>query len=486
MSTPFVLRPIATTLLVVAVILLGILGYRALPTAALPAVDFPTIQVTTLYPDASPEVVETSITAPLEHYLGQSTGLASMNSTSATGTSQITLQFALSRRIDVAAQDVQAEINAASGWMPVDQLPGPPTYRLVNPADTPVVILALTSETLPLHEVDDHAQTAIIQKLSQVPGVGAVTVEGGQNRAVRLKLNPAALAGLGLSLEDVRRAVVASTTDRPKGSLEGARQSFQVGASDQLLEGAHFRDVIVAYRNHAPAHLRDVGTAEDGVENTELAAWYDGRPAVILDVQRQPGANTLEVVDGVKALLPKLRLALPPALRFAAMEALQRRVAEEILKEPAVAAPSAWVGGNGSTMSNGNLFARCAPARGSRPTDVLDRVRTLPAVSNPMLLRSDVRGAEAVPGDHLQVRHGRRRPSAIVGQQGELQLERYGTRDVQVDDGVRAQSRHVVGHEGGPDARGDEVDGQHEFGRGLYEVRSEADLLAGRCQGLLE
>ena len=317
MSALFILRPIATALLTLALLLLGTIGYQALPVSALPAVDFPTIQVTTTYPGASPEVIETSVTSPLEHYLGQITGLTRMNSTSATGTSQITLQFDLARPIAVAAQDVQAQINATSGWMPVSQLPGPPTYRLVNPADAPVLILALTSEILPLHEVSDYAQTEAIQKLSQVPGVGAVTIEGDQTRAVRLDVSPGRLAGLGLSLEDIRRAVAASSTNLPKGSLDGPHQAFQVGANDQLLEAEAFRDVVIAYRDGAPVHLRDVGTARDGVENSDLAAWFDGKPAILLDIQRQPGANTIEVVDTIHALLPKLRAALPPALRIA-------------------------------------------------------------------------------------------------------------------------------------------------------------------------
>src|SRR5580693_9537110 len=216
LSRPFILRPIATTLLVVAV----------LPLAALPEVDFPTIQVVTGYPGASPEVMATSVTAPLEHYFGQIAGLTSMSSTSSDGTSQITLQFNLSRRIDAAAQDVQAQINAAADWVPTAELPSPPTYREVNPADAPVLILALTSDTLPLHVVDDYAETVLLQKLSQVDGVGAVTTEGGQRRAVRLEINPARLAGLGLSMEDVRNAVMATTSDLPKGSLNGDRQAF--------------------------------------------------------------------------------------------------------------------------------------------------------------------------------------------------------------------------------------------------------------------
>ena len=322
MSGPFILRPIATSLLIVAVLLLGIVGYRALPVAALPSVDFPTIQVVTPYPGASPEVVESSITAPLEHYFGAISGLASMNSTSAFGISQITLQFNLARRIDAAASDVQAAINAASGWIPTALLPSPPTYHEVNPADTPVLILALTSDTLPLHEVNDLAQTVIVQKLSQVTGVGAVTVEGGQTRAVRLQIDPVRIAGLGLSLEDVRRAVSASTADNPKGALDGPSQAFQVDANDQIFAGEAYRDVVVAYRNGAPVLLRDIGTAFDGVEDAQQAAWYragsaPGRAAVVLDIQRQPGANTIAVVDAIRALLPRLQSLLPPALKIA-------------------------------------------------------------------------------------------------------------------------------------------------------------------------
>ena len=317
MSAPFILRPIATTLMIVAIVLLGLLGYRLLPVAALPSVDFPTIQVVTPYPGASPDVVETSITAPLEHYFGAISGLELMNSTSSYGISQITLRFNLDRPINSAAEDVQAAINAASGWIPITLLPSPPVYHEVNPADTPVLILALTSDTLPLHEVNDYAQTVIVQKLSQLSGVGAVSVEGGQTRAVRIQINPARLAGLGLSLDDVRQAIAATTSDNPKGTLDGPLQAFEVDANDQLFTGEAFRDAVVAYRNGAPVYLHDVGTAVDGIEDAQQAAWYLGNPAVVLDIQRQPGANTIQVVDAVKALLPKLRASLPPSLKIA-------------------------------------------------------------------------------------------------------------------------------------------------------------------------
>ena len=315
-SAPFILRPVATILLTVAVVMLGLLGYRLLPVAALPDVDFPTIQVVTSYPGASPDVVETSVTAPLEHHFGEISGLTNMSSISSYGTSQITLTFDLSRNIDAAAQDVQSSIDAAAGWIPIALLPSPPVYHEVNPADVPVLILALTSDTLPLHQVNDYAATTIVQKLSQIGGVGAVTVEGGQTRAVRLQADVAKLAGLGLSMEDVRRAVAASTVDNPKGQLDGAHQAFQIGANDQLLTAETYDSAVVAYRNGAPVLLRDIGRAVDGVENAELAAWYNGAPAVILDIQRQPGANTIQVVQAVRALLPKLSASLPPALKI--------------------------------------------------------------------------------------------------------------------------------------------------------------------------
>jgi hydrophobe/amphiphile efflux-1 (HAE1) family protein len=316
MSTPFILRPIATTLLIIAMMLLGLLGYRALPIAPLPSVDFPTIQVITPYPGASASVIETSITAPLEHYFGTIAGLSSMSSTSSYGNSQITLQFDLSRKIDSAAQDVQAMINAAAGWMPVNLLPSPPTYHLVNPADTPVLILALTSVTLPLHEVNDYAITVIVPKLSQISGVGDVAVQGGQTRAVRLQLDPARLAGLGMSLEDVRINIAATTADNPKGSLDGPQQAFQVDANDQLFTADAYQDAVIAFRNGAPVRLREVGTAIDSIEDSEQAAWFQKAPAVLLDIQRQPGANAINVVEAVKAALPKLQSSLPSSLKI--------------------------------------------------------------------------------------------------------------------------------------------------------------------------
>jgi len=314
MSAPFILRPIATSLLISAFVLLGLLGYRALPVAALPGVDFPTIQVVTPYPGASASVIESSITAPLEHYFGTISGLAQMTSTSSYGYSQVTLRFDTARKIDVAAQDVQAAINAAGGWIPLAMLPSPPTYHLVNPADAPILVLALTSDTLPLYEVNDYAVTVIVPKLSQISGVGAVTIDGGQTRAVRLRIDPGRIAAMGLSLEDVRVGIAATSSSNPKGALDGPRQAFQIDANDQLFVASAYQDAVVAYRNGAPVHLRDIGYAMDGIEDAEQAAWYQGKPAVLLDIERRPGANTIEVVDTVKALLPRLQSSLPSSL----------------------------------------------------------------------------------------------------------------------------------------------------------------------------
>jgi hydrophobe/amphiphile efflux-1 (HAE1) family protein len=315
-SHPFILRPIATTLLIVGVVLLGLLGYRLLPVAALPSVDFPTIQVVTSYPGAAPEIMASSITTPLEHQLGTISGLTSMSSTSSFGNSQITLQFDLSRDIDSAAQDVQSQINAAQGIIPSTKLPNPPTYSKVNPADTPIMILALTSDQLPLRTVNDYTDTVVAQKLSQVEGVGVVTIEGGQKEAVRIQLNPTQIANLGLALDDARTAISSATVDLAKGSIDGARQSFQIGADDQLFDANGYRNQILAYRNGAPIRLKDIATVVDGVENDKLAGWYNGKPAVILDIQRQPGANIIETVAAIRKLMPKLTAALPPSIKI--------------------------------------------------------------------------------------------------------------------------------------------------------------------------
>ena len=311
-SEPFIHRPIATSLLMAGVLLMGALGYSLLPVSSLPPVDFPTIQVTAQYPGASPEVMASSVTTPLERQFGQISGLALMTSVSSFGNAAITLQFVLDRDIDAAAQDVQAAMNAANGVLP--RMPNPPTYSKVNPADTPILTLEIRSDSLPLEKVNDLADTVIAQKLSEVTGVGLVAIEGNQKPAVRVRINPSAITAQGLSLEDVRAALIQNNVNAPKGSFDGARQSYSINANDQIYSAAEFREVIVAYKKGAPVRLRDIGEVVDNVENVRLAGWVDGKPAVILDIQRQPGANIIETANRVKALLPKLRSTVPPSV----------------------------------------------------------------------------------------------------------------------------------------------------------------------------
>ena len=314
-SEPFIRRPIATSLLMVGVIIMGMLGYFLLPISALPPVDFPTIQVVAQYPGASPDVMASSVTTPLERNFGQISGLASMTSVSSFGNTTVTLQFVLDRDIDGAAQDVQAAINTASGVLP-KSMPNPPTYSKVNPADTAIISLVLTSDTLPLQQVNDKADTILAQKLSEVSGVGLVTIEGNQKPAVRVRINPAAIASLGTSLEDIRTALTNNNTNQPKGNFDGPKQSYAIGANDQIFTAKEYGEVIVAYKNGAPVRLRDIGQVVDGVENVRLAGWVNDKPAVILDIQRQPGANIIETADRIKALLPKLRSMLPPTIKL--------------------------------------------------------------------------------------------------------------------------------------------------------------------------
>ncbi len=313
-SRPFILRPVATALLMVGVVLAGGVGYLQLPVSALPQVDYPTIRVLTFYPGASPDVMASSVTTPLERQFGEVPGLAQMTSTSSYGGSLITLQFDLKEDIDVAEQEVQAAINAATTYLPRD-LPDPPVYSKVNPADTPVLTLALTSETLPLEKVEDYADTNLAQKISQLSGVGLVTISGGQKPAVRVRANPTALASYGLSLEDLRTALGAANVDQAKGNLQGPRQSFTIEDNDQLLSAANYRPLIIAYRNGGPVRLSDVAEAVDGAENDAQAAWKNAKPAVILNIQRQPGTNIIGVADRVKDLLPRLQASLPASIR---------------------------------------------------------------------------------------------------------------------------------------------------------------------------
>ena len=317
-SRLFILRPIATSLLMAAILLAGAIAYRLLPVSALPQVDYPTIQVLTFYPGASPDVMASSVTAPLERQFGQMPGLNQMMSTSSFGSSVITLQFMLDLNIDVAEQEVQAAINAAGTYLPRD-LPNPPVYSKTNPADAPVLTLGLTSATLPLSKVQDLADTRLAQKISQLTGVGLVTISGGQKPAVRIQANPTALAAYGLSLEDLRVAVAQANVNQAKGNFDGAYQAYTIGANDQLLSSNDYRPLVVAYRNGAPVRVSDVADVADDAENVKQAAWMNTVPAVILNIQRQPGANIINVVDRIKQRLPQLTSSLPPAVQVAVL-----------------------------------------------------------------------------------------------------------------------------------------------------------------------
>ena len=309
-SRPFILRPVATSLFMAAILLAGIIAYRVLPISALPQVDYPTIQVVTLYPGASPDVVTSSITAPLERQFGQMPGLNQMSSTSSGGASVITLQFSLSLNLDIAEQEVQAAINAGSSFLPTD-LPMPPIYSKVNPADAPIMTLAITSKTLPLPKVQDLIDTRVAQKISQLPGVGLVSISGGQRPAVRIQANPKALAAYKLTLEDLRTTIGNANVNQAKGSFDGPERASTIDANDQIKLAAEYEKVIVTYRNGAPVRLSDVADVVDGAENVNLAAWRDQTPAVIVNIQRQPGANVIEVVNRIKTIIPQLRSSLP-------------------------------------------------------------------------------------------------------------------------------------------------------------------------------
>jgi multidrug efflux pump len=314
-SRTFILRPIATILMMVAILVIGLVAYTTLPVSALPEADYPTIQVQTFYPGASPQVMSSAVTAPLERQFGQVAGLTQMTSTSSDGSSIVVLQFSLNLNIDVAEQEVQAAINAAQGYLPTD-LPVPPVYSKVNPADAPVLTLALTSDTLPLSKVEDLVDSRLAPKISQLNGVGLVTISGGNKPAVRIQANPVALSSYGINLEDVRSALVNASVNSAKGSFDGPAQNFQINANDQLLSSEGYKDVVVAYKNGAPVMLTDVAKITDGIENTRLAGWMDQTPAVIVNVQRQPGANTIAVVKEIETLLPKLQAGLPASVKL--------------------------------------------------------------------------------------------------------------------------------------------------------------------------
>src|SRR5437762_430081 len=295
-SEPFIRRPVATALLTVGLLLAGLIGYRQLPVSALPQVDYPTVLVSTLLPGASAETMASAVTTPLERQFGQMPGLAQMTSISSFGSSQVTLQFELDRNIDAAEQDVQAAINAASNLLP-RTLPTPPTYSKSNPADVPILTLSVSSETIPLDQVDDYTDSILAQKISQVSGVGLVTLNGGQKPAVRIQVDPAALAGTDLDLEQVRAVLATANVNQPKGNIDGPRQSYTLAVDDQLESAVAYRPLILAYRNGSPVRLSDVAQVVDGVENAQLAGWANDKRAVIMNVQRQPGSNVIEVAE---------------------------------------------------------------------------------------------------------------------------------------------------------------------------------------------
>ena len=313
-SGPFIQRPVATSLLMAAILLVGIVAYTQLPVSALPEVDYPTIQVVTFYPGANPDVMATTVTAPLERQFGQLQGLSQMTSTSSGGSSVVVLQFNLSLNIDIAEEEVQSAINAAQSYLP-SNLPAPPVYNKTNPADAPVLTLAITSDSMPLSQVEDLVDTRLAPKLSQLTGVGLVSISGGQKPAVRIQANPTALSSYGLNLEDLRTALTQTSVNQAKGNFDGPHQDYQINANDQLETSNDYRQVVVAYRNGAPVKLTDVAKVVDSVENAKQAAWMNETPAVILNIQRQPGANTIKVVKAIKAVLPQLEANLPASIK---------------------------------------------------------------------------------------------------------------------------------------------------------------------------
>jgi len=313
-SGPFIQRPVATSLLMAAILLVGIVAYTQLPVSALPEVDYPTIQVLTFYPGANPDVMATTVTAPLERQFGQLQGLSQMTSTSSGGSSVIVLQFALSLNIDIAEEEVQSAINAAQSYLP-SNLPSPPVYSKTNPADAPVLTLAITSNSMPLSQVEDLVDTRLAPKLSQLSGVGLVSISGGQKPAVRIQANPTALSSYGLNLEDLRTALAQTSVNQALGNFDGPHQDYQINANDQLVTSNDYKKVTVAYRNGAPVMLKDVANVVDGIENNRQAAWMNETPAVILNIQRQPGANTIKVVKAIKAVLPQLEVNLPASIQ---------------------------------------------------------------------------------------------------------------------------------------------------------------------------
>ncbi len=312
-SAPFILRPVATSLLMIAIMIVGVVGFGFLPLSALPEVDYPTIQVQTFLPGASPEVMTTSVTAPLERQFGEMPGLKQMSSASSAGSSVVTLQFDLSLSLDIAEQEVQAAINASGSLLP-QTLPAPPVYAKVNPADAPIITIAMTSKTMPLTQVEDLADTRVAQKISQLSGVGLVTINGGQRPAVRIQANIQALAAYGLNIDDLRTTVSNANSNAPKGSFDGAARSYTINSNDQLQTPDAYRNLIIAYKNGSPVRLSDVATVVESAENTKLSSWMNTTPAILLNVQRQPGANVISVVDSIKKMLPQIEAGMPAAI----------------------------------------------------------------------------------------------------------------------------------------------------------------------------
>ena len=312
-SRPFILRPVATSLLMAAIMLVGIVGYTQLPVSALPEVDYPTIQVVTFYPGASPDVMATTVTAPLERQFGEMQGLSQMTSTSSGATSVIVLQFNLSLEMDVAEEEVQSAINAAQSYLP-SNLPAPPIYNKTNPADAPILTLAVSSKTMPLPQVEDMVDTRLVPKLSQLNGVGLVSISGGQKPAVRIQLNPAQLESYGIDMEAVRTALTQASVNAAKGNFDGPKKDYQIDANDQLVTSGDYQNIVIAYRNNSPVLLKDVANVINGVENTKQAAWMNETPAVIVNIQRQPGANTISVVKSITKLMPQLKATLPAGI----------------------------------------------------------------------------------------------------------------------------------------------------------------------------
>ncbi|MGH6742116.1 MAG: efflux RND transporter permease subunit, partial [Bradyrhizobium sp.] len=314
-SAPFIRFPIGTSLLMAGILFVGLVAYPQLPVAPLPQVDFPTIQVTAQLPGASPETMASSVAQPLERQFAQIPGIAQMTSTSYLGTAAITIQFDLNRSIDGAANDVQGGINAASGQLPKN-LPSPPTYRKVNPADSPILLLSATSDTLPLTTVSDAVDAQLAQQISQISGVAQVIIGGQQKPSIRVQVDPAKLVAKGLSMEDIRGQIALTTVDGPKGNIDGEKRAYTIYANDQLLDSDKWNDVVIAYRNGGPLRIRDIGRAVTGPEDAKQAAWANGKRGVFLVVFKQPGANVIETVDKIKSLLPRLVAAIPPAIKI--------------------------------------------------------------------------------------------------------------------------------------------------------------------------